>query len=138
MNKIKTEMEMVKKEKAELQSKLEKAEKTATELNNELQEIKKKDLEKEAKEVIEKAIENGQYNPKLLDLKIEQYMRDKETILKELEILPKIDSERKSSNGDIETGFNLTAEEKEIMLEAGLDPKTSEDVEIFKKEFKRD
>ncbi len=138
MKEMKMEMETVLKEKVELEKKLKETEKTLTELNAELQNIKQESLKREAEETIKKAIELGQYHPKLYDLKVEQYMKDKETVKKELEILPKTKDEgRKTKTDKEDTNIQLYDDEREAMLEFGLDPKDKESVKIFRAEFKK-
>ena len=136
LEQTKKELDRVKREFEEVKKQKEVAEKVATELNAELQEIKEKELKKEAEEVIKKAIELGQYNPKLFELKVNQYLKDKETVLKELELLPKIDSAQKTSNFNDEA-IKVDETVKEMMYKIGLDPKNKEDVEIFKFEFSK-
>jgi|GEM_PF-4011357 len=133
----KKELEAIKKELSEIKVQKEKAEKVATELGSELEAIKQEQLKKEAEEVIKKAIELGQYNPKLYELKVNQYLKDKETVLKELEILPKNESSQKTSSQAI-NDFQVDEKTKIQMERAGLDWKNKEDYLIFVKEFKKD
>lgn len=109
---------------------------TVSKDSTELEAIKQEKLKKEAEEVIKKAIELGQYNPKLYELKVNQYLKDKETVLKELEILPKNDNAQKTSL-QVNNDFQVDEKTKIQMERAGLDWKNKEDYLIFVKEFKK-
>ena len=102
------------------------------EMKSELAKIEKDTLELEAKSVIENAIKLGQFHPSLQDLKIEQYVKDAESVNKELSLIPKSKSDGQAVSG-ISSSTKLSSEDRDIMLSAELDPSKPEDVAFYNK-----
>lgn len=120
---IATQVETLLAEKKSLQEKVEQTE-------AEMKKLEQEKLEKEAEEVIKLAVENGQYPVALFEMKKQQYIKDKELILKELELIPKKESVKMSSSA---VAVNLAAEDIEVMKNVGLNPADPKDVEFYKK-----
>jgi len=108
------------KEKEVLQEKVSQQEKQINEMNQ-------KQLEKEADEVIKQAIEQGQYHISLYEFKRQQYIQDKQMILKELSLIPK----KQNVKGQA-VRIELQEEDVKAMKLAGLDPQNLEDVKLYK------
>lgn len=90
--------------------------------------IEKKTLESKAVTVIDEAIKLGQFHPSLKELKVAQYLSDKDSVMKELSVVPK-----KEASKQITTsigGIELSAEDRDILLSAGYDLEKPEDVKL--------
>lgn len=113
-------------EKAALTSKVEEQEKEIEKAIEEKEKLEKEKLEKEATERIKMAVEQGQYPVALMEMKIQQYMKDKAEIEKELELLPK------KIQSKTHEELVLSEEDQKIVAFAKLDIKNPKDLEILK------
>ena len=113
-------------EKAALTSKVEEQEKEIKKAIEEKEKLEKEKLEKEATERIKMAVEQGQYPVALMEMKIQQYMKDKAEIEKELELLPK------KIQSKTHEELVLSEEDQKIVAFAKLDIKNPRDMEILK------
>lgn len=113
-------------EKAALTSKVEEQEKEIEKAIEEKEKLEKEKLEKEATERIKMAVEQGQYPVALMEMKIQQYMKDKAEIEKELELLPK------KTQSKTHEELVLSEEDQKIVAFAKLDIKNPRDMEILK------
>ena len=113
-------------EKAALTSKVEEQEKEIKKAIEEKEKLEKEKLEKEATERIKMAVEQGQYPVALMEMKIQQYMKDKAEIEKELELLPK------KTQSKTHEELVLSEEDQKIVAFAKLDIKNPRDMEILK------
>jgi phage I-like protein len=59
--------------------------------------INKKALEVEADKIVKQAIEDGQIHPALLDKKVKDYILNKDSVLDELKVIPKIPKEKQKT-----------------------------------------
>jgi len=98
----------------------------------ELDALKKTSQQSEAEKVINEAITLGQFHPSLKDMKVEQYLTNPDMVKKELAVLPK--KENKNSEMIIidGAGFECSAENKAILLDAGYDLSKPEDIKLAK------
>ena len=113
-------------EKSALTSKVEEQEKEIKKAIEEKEKLEKEKLEKEATERIKMAVEQGQYPVALMEMKIQQYMKDKAEIEKELELLPK------KIQSKTHEELVLSEEDQKIVAFAKLDIKNPRDMEILK------
>ncbi|NMC61090.1 MAG: hypothetical protein GYA51_17175, partial [Candidatus Methanofastidiosa archaeon] len=113
-------------EKSALTTKVEEQEKEIKKAIEEKEKLEKEKLEKEATERIKMAVEQGQYPVALMEMKIQQYMKDKAEIEKELELLPK------KIQSKTHEELVLTEEDQKIVAFAKLDIKNPKDLEILK------
>lgn len=96
--------------------------------------LEQEKLEREAKEVIQKAVEQGKYPVALFEMKVAQYLKDREMVMKEIELLPAI---RTKKEGYSFEANDLTEEDINNMLRARLNPQNPADVKIYKQANKR-
>ena len=113
-------------EKSALTTKVEEQEKEIKKAIEEKEKLEKEKLEKEATERIKMAVEQGQYPVALMEMKIQQYMKDKAEIEKELELLPK------KTQSKTHEELVLSEEDQKIVAFAKLDIKNPRDMEILK------
>ena len=113
-------------EKSALTTKVEEQEKEIKKAIEEKEKLEKEKLEKEATERIKMAVEQGQYPVALMEMKIQQYMKDKAEIEKELELLPK------KIQSKTHEELVLSEEDQKIVAFAKLDIKNPRDMEILK------
>lgn len=99
-------------------------------VNEELSTIKQAELQKSAESTIDLAIKDGQYHPALKDLKIKQFIANKDEVQKELEVIPKLKEGQQSSISH-EDETKLTNEDKEIMISLDMDPSNEDDKKTY-------
>jgi hypothetical protein len=115
-------------ENTELKNKCKTAEDTAIKLSKELKDQKDAELKKEAFEYVRKCIELGKVHPAIQDIVIDRYVLNKESVTKEMDLIPeKTYTGKKAANGG---EGELNPETKTKMLKAGLDPENKEDVSV--------
>jgi phage I-like protein len=106
-----------------------------TELNaskTELSKIKEDELKKEAESVVKQAIEDGQFHPALNDMKIKAYILDKNTVIDELKVIPKVEKKGQQtfSGAGVKT---LSKDEIAIAESLGLKTDDPKVIEAIKK-----
>jgi hypothetical protein len=129
---LKGKIEMMK---AELESKemeLKKVEGEKEEAENALSVIKEKAEKEEAVKVVDEAIKCGQFHPSLKELKVSAYLSDKESVMKELALLPKKDGDKKLTVSGNDT-LELSADDKKMLEAVGYDLSKPEDMALAKK-----
>jgi phage I-like protein len=94
--------------------------------------LKKSANEEEAKKVVEEAITFGQYHPGLKDMKVEAYLSNKDSVLKELSVIPKKSTDSQLSSSIVD-GVTFSAEDKAILLDAGYNLEDPKDLALAKK-----
>jgi hypothetical protein len=107
----------------ELEGKTAEQNEVIEEQNRELTQIKQEKLEKEADEIITKAVELGQYdtNEKLVAFKKKEYIENPEKIKTELSMIPKKNNIKIDKTHSVSTGkTELSNEDKMIMEQSGL------------------
>ena len=113
------------------QTEADKAKKAQDDSAEELKLLKLGSLQKEAEDVIDLAIANQQYHPSLKDMKMKLYLVNKEDVLKELELIPKKESDKRTTVTDKKGNeLKLSAEAIEIYEKAGYDMTKPEDVAL--------
>ena len=98
-------------------------------METELSAIKEKEIKSEAEKVIDEAITLSQYHPSLKDMKVEAYIKDKDSVLKELAVIPKVKPGTQltlSADGSSQ----ISESDKLILLDAGYDLTKPEDVAL--------
>jgi hypothetical protein len=121
-----TKLSVVEKEKGELAEKHKKA-------SEALDKMQLDAIDAESKSVIDEAIKLGQFHPALRDMKIEQYKKDKDSVVKELSVLPKKEGDKKMTiAGAGDKSFDCSEEDKAILLDAGYDLTKDEDLALAK------
>lgn len=126
LQELSTKIEQVLQEKTEMEKQLNK---TKEELAN----LEQANLEKEARETIKLAIEQGKYPASLFELKVEQYKRNKEDIVKELSLIPA--KQKATATSSVST--QLSEDDIRIMEMAKLDPQNPKDIELYLKNKKK-
>lgn len=101
----------------------------ATKAESALSVIQGKMIEDEASTIINKAIECGQYHPALKEMKVSQYVKDKDSVVKELAVLPKVKTGKQESKTSIDD-MEFSAENKAILLSVGYDLNDPKDLEL--------
>ena len=102
------------------------------EMKNQLAQIEAEKTEAEAEKVVLEAIEKGQYEPAVKDLKVAQYKENKEWILKELEAIPVKENRTHTLTAKTVTGnADFSAEDREIMLSLNMNPDDAEERKAF-------
>jgi outer membrane murein-binding lipoprotein Lpp len=114
-----------------------KGEKEAVEKEKEVAEeevaaMKTEKLKAEAESVVKLAIERGQFSPKLFDLKVNQYLKDKEAVTTELSLIPEVKTGSLNLGSKKDDGFKLSNDDVIVMKAAGLDPEKSDDVKKYR------
>lgn len=91
----------------------------------------------EAGSVVDEAIKLGQYHPSLKEMKVELYLSNKDSVVKELSIIPKKDAPKQSTiPGDGSMSLDISDEDKAILLDAGYDLSKPEDMKLAKEFIK--
>lgn len=103
-------------------------------MSDELSIIKTKQLNDEAVSVIDEAIKLGQYHPSLKEMKVESYIKDKDSVMKELAVIPKVEKKGQITSSNVESfSCSITEEDKKIFEDAGYDLSKPEDVALAMK-----
>jgi hypothetical protein len=127
-----SEVNEMKKLNKEVKDKLLLSEKELEVSKKELSKIKADELQKEAEFVVKQAIEDGQFHPALNDMKVKSYVLNKESILEELKVIPKV--EKKGQQTFSATGIKSLSKEEISTLESlGLKSDDPKVIEIWKK-----
>jgi len=99
-----------------------------------LEAIQKETIKSEASGVIDLAIKDGQYHPAMKDFKVAQYIEKKEEVLKELSLIPKVKTNiQQMTIANSEKTFDISEENKAILLDAGYDLEKPEDMKLAQK-----
>ncbi len=99
----------------------------------ELNVIKTAELKKEAEAVVKQAIEDGQFHVALFDKKVKDYILDKNNVLDEIKVLPKIPKKGQQSFSGGQEMSRMSEEECKMFEELGLDPKDEKVFAAYKK-----
>jgi hypothetical protein len=102
-------------------------------LNKEFSELRTTQLEKEAKEYIDKAVSDGKIHPAIKEVKMSQYLKDPEGVKKELELIPVQQNNTQLTKTTTESGIKmkLSKSDELAMKGAGLNPEDPKDVETY-------
>jgi len=128
---LKTEVQKMKEALAGAEAEKLKAEKEKEEAEAKLSALEQESKRKDAERIIDEAIELGQYLPALREMKIEQFFSSPGTVEKELSIIPKIPAGKKKSQPGYEN-IELSAEDRQILEDAGYDLSKPEDMKLAK------
>lgn len=125
LNELNAQIEKVLQEKAEMEKQL-------NETKEQLTNLEQANLERDAKETIKLAIEQGKYPASLFELKVEQYKRNKDEVIKELSLIPA----KQKATATSSVNAQLTDDDIRVMQIARLDPQNPRDVELYLKNKK--
>ncbi|NMC58416.1 MAG: hypothetical protein GYA51_03375 [Candidatus Methanofastidiosa archaeon] len=125
LNELNAQIEKVLQEKAEMEKQL-------NETKEQLTNLEQANLERDAKETIKLAIEQGKYPASLFELKVEQYKRNKDEVVKELSLIPA----KQKATATSSVNAQLTDDDIRVMQIARLDPQNPRDVELYLKNKK--
>ena len=103
----------------------------AAELGAKLNEIETAELSKEAETFVEDAIKKGKLHPTQKELMLGKYIDDKEFVIALLSTVPEVDDSPKSFNKTETEKMELSQEDKDVMLRAGIDIDDPEEVQAY-------
>ena len=104
------------------------AENKAIELGKKLTEIENEKLGAEATEFLKTNIELGKIHPATQDIWKGRFMTNKQAALDEMALIPAKEGQQLSGNAAV---GNVSPEDSDAMVRAGLNPKDAEDVAMF-------
>ena len=129
---LKAKIEMMKEEMGKVAEELAAVKDEKEKACSALEVIRKSSLEAEAKTTVDLAIANGQYHPAVKDMKVEQYIANKDLVLKELSVIPKTKKDTQMTTGS-KVELEISEEDKAILLDAGIDLSKPEGMEEARK-----
>lgn len=110
------------------------AENKAIELSKQITEAQTEKLNVEAKDFVKKQIELGKMHPAIQDIVLSRYVKDKETVIAEYDLIPEALSKKEAKK--IDSDVQLTKEEEARAEKAGFDLSKDEDYKAAVKHIK--
>ena len=130
---LKIQIETLKSDAETAKMALKKTEEEKVKVEGELSALKIASVKDEAEKVIDDAIKFGQFQPGLKEMKVEQYISNKELVMKELSLISKKELDEQLSGGSsLIDGLECSAEDKAILLDVGYDLSKPEDIKLAK------
>jgi hypothetical protein len=128
---LKAQIEAMKAEMEKVEMACKEAKEEKGKIEAELSAIKQKAIEEEAVKVIDEAISLGQFHPSLKELKVAAFISNKDSVMKELAVIPKKSPDKQSTANSLDA-VEFSAEDKDLLLSVCYDLDKPEDVKLAK------